>query len=697
MYESFYGLSANPFRLVPDARFFYPSSGHRRGLAYLRYGIEQGQGFVVVSGQPGTGKSTLVQTLFTELSSRSLVVAHLTSTNLGPDDILQAVGHAFDVYGDGKSKASLLIAIENFLKLKTQEGKRVVLIVDEAHSLPQDTLEELRMLTNFQVGDRALLQVMLLGQKQLVETLAKPDMEQLSQRVIASCHLKPLKSEETRAYIAHRLRCVGWSGDPGISSEALAIIYAASHGVPRMINVFCDRLFLAAAVEEKHAIDLACARSVLKELTAEATGMFRSVDLSMDELLELPPLPGDDFELMAMPQGGGDTAGDQPPVDLESAEASAQETAQDDVANVSVSSLADNKAHEILPEIKLNEPDKYEPAFADEVSPADTQQVSSEQALPDDADINSETTTEIEMPVEAEAAVRTSVKTDELLQRYPELQNGQARSSKKILGMVFSSIGVLVLAGIYFAGDIKKIVQSSGYFDSEQLEQQASINTEAEKPPVMDSEHHQADQSAADAGMQAVIQSDKAISTETEKPEPEMESVLLDEQAPLVEQPAAAPVAVESVPLTAVINPDAPQPIMEPEPDIEKVAMAKTSDVELKLFLGNLLYYYKAGDLGSFVDLFAEDATADKATGLDRIRSDYQALFSATDKRVLKVRGMQWQHDVDKISGRGEFVVTVWPKNKKEPFSHSGFLNLEIVKHNEMLLIKKMSHVIAED
>lgn len=143
MYESFYGLTANPFRLVPDARFFYASAGHKRGLAYMRYGLHQGQGFVVVTGKPGMGKSTLVQTLFTELSDQSLVVAGLTSTNLQADDILQAVGHSFDVYGDGNSKASLLISIENFLKARARQGKRVVLIVDEAHNLPRQSLEEL--------------------------------------------------------------------------------------------------------------------------------------------------------------------------------------------------------------------------------------------------------------------------------------------------------------------------------------------------------------------------------------------------------------------------------------------------------------------------------------------------------------------------------------------------------------------------
>jgi len=205
MYESFYHLSANPFRLVPDARLFYASSVHKRGLAYLRYGLHQGQGFVVVTGKPGTGKSTLVQTLFSDMSGEAMVMADLTSTNLGADDVLQAVGHSFDVYGDGKSKASLLIEIEKFLKIRARMGKRVVLIVDEAQNLPLKSLEELRMLSNFQLGDQSLLQILLLGQPQLRDVLARPELEQLSQRVIASCHLQPLDAEDMRGYVAHRL------------------------------------------------------------------------------------------------------------------------------------------------------------------------------------------------------------------------------------------------------------------------------------------------------------------------------------------------------------------------------------------------------------------------------------------------------------------------------------------------------------
>ncbi len=295
MYESFYGLTANPFRLVPDARFFYPSSGHKRGLAYLRYGLEQGQGFVVITGKPGTGKSTLIQILFSELSDQSLVVASLNNTSLDEMDALHAVRLSFGIRGECDNKASLLISIENFLKMQASQGKRAVLIVDEAHNLPQKSMEELRMLSNFQMDDRSLIQILLLGQYPLAEMLARPDMEQLKQRVIATCNLQPMSADETRAYIGHRLRCAGWKGDPAISGAALALIHAASEGVPRMINIFCDRLLLSASISEKHEIGLALAETILEELKQESASAFRSAKTGRESLIALGPLPADDF------------------------------------------------------------------------------------------------------------------------------------------------------------------------------------------------------------------------------------------------------------------------------------------------------------------------------------------------------------------------------------------------------------------
>ena len=300
MYESFYGLTDNPFRLVPDARFYFDSDGHKRGMAYLRYGLLQGQGFVVITGKPGTGKSTLVEALFAEMPQHSLIAATLVSTNLEADEILQAVVHCFDISSKNSgSKAALLNAIEDFLRSQADKGKRVILVVDEAQNLPPKSLEELRMLSNFLQQNKPLMQIILLGQHQLNEMLARPDMEQLCQRVIASCHLGPLSAEQTRDYIAHRLKCAGWHGRPALSSEVLGLIFAISSGIPRLINIFCDRLFLSASLESKNEIDLQLAYMVHEELKGESTGSFCGLSVDeRDQFVELDSLPGADFAVV---------------------------------------------------------------------------------------------------------------------------------------------------------------------------------------------------------------------------------------------------------------------------------------------------------------------------------------------------------------------------------------------------------------
>lgn len=274
MYLSFYKLTASPFRLAPDYRFFYASPGHKKGLAYLKYGVEQGQGVVVVTGLPGTGKSTLVQTLFAEVSGRPLVLANLSSVSLEAEDVLISLAYHFDVYEEGLSRTALLLALEEFLKQQVSAGKQVLVTVDEAQSLSTRALEELCILSNLHQGDRPLLQVMLLGQLQLKETIAAPEFEQLRQRIIASCHLAPLDLQETRAYVAHRLHCAGWQGDPEFSAEALAYIFAVSGGVPRLINLFCDRLLLTACLDERYSIDQDVVETLIGELKHESTGLF---------------------------------------------------------------------------------------------------------------------------------------------------------------------------------------------------------------------------------------------------------------------------------------------------------------------------------------------------------------------------------------------------------------------------------------
>jgi general secretion pathway protein A len=269
MYEEFYKFTSKPFRLTPDPRFLYKSDGHSRALAYLRYGLHCGEGFVVVTGEVGTGKTTLLRTLMESLKSEPIAAAQITTTQIDSVDLLRLIASAFKLRSENSPKAQLLRDIEAFLLARAREKKRVLLIIDEAQNLPMESLEELRMLSNIQSGDTAILQSFLLGQGEFRETLRSSSLEQFRQRVLATYHLGPMNLEETSAYIKHRLGLVGWKGDPEITDDAFGKIYEYTGGIPRKINTFCDRLFLYGSLEELHKFDEPIVSLVIKSRQEE--------------------------------------------------------------------------------------------------------------------------------------------------------------------------------------------------------------------------------------------------------------------------------------------------------------------------------------------------------------------------------------------------------------------------------------------
>ncbi len=271
MYESFYKLHSKPFQLSPDARFFYNSRGHKRAMSYLRYGITQGEGFIVIMGDIGTGKTTLVQNMFDHLAEDNLVAAKIVTTQLEADEMLRMVAAAFNLSHEGLDKVSILKVLEAFFVKQARAGKRVLLVVDEVQNIPLKALEELRMLSNFQICGVALLQIFLLGQREFVKTLQADGLEQLRQRVIASYYLKALDRDEIQGYIEHRLLASGWDSDPVIAESAYDEIYAYTSGTPRKINTLCDRIMLFGYLEEIHEIDAVVVKAVTSELQGEVT------------------------------------------------------------------------------------------------------------------------------------------------------------------------------------------------------------------------------------------------------------------------------------------------------------------------------------------------------------------------------------------------------------------------------------------
>lgn len=269
MYESFYGLASKPFQLNPDPSFYFASRQHRRAMAYLEYGLNQNEGFIVVTGEIGAGKTTIVRGLLNELDAEKVVAAQLVSTQLDAEDTLRMVAAAFGVGAKNDGKSEMLLALEAFLVDVTSQGKRCLLIVDEAQNLTARAVEELRMLSNFQFGTQALLQTFLVGQPEFRKIMQSPQMKQLRQRVIAACHIGPMDQDETQAYIEHRLKCAGSQGSPRFDAGAFEALYEASGGIPRRINAHCDRLLLSGFLNGKSEFTRADVEEVAKELREE--------------------------------------------------------------------------------------------------------------------------------------------------------------------------------------------------------------------------------------------------------------------------------------------------------------------------------------------------------------------------------------------------------------------------------------------
>ncbi|MCB2066264.1 MAG: XrtA-associated ATPase [Erythrobacter sp.] len=270
MFDNFYGLTGKPFQLTPDPEFYFRSITHRKALSYLGYGLAQGEGFIVITGEVGAGKSTLVAHMMQSLDPAQVTVAQVVTSKLDDEEVIHVVAASFGIDIEGHDKATALTEIESFLHEEARAGRRCLLVVDESQNLSVEALEELRMLSNFQLGNHPLLQTLLLGQPEFRVTIQSDDrLEQLRQRVIAAHHLEPMQKGEIEPYILHRLKKVGWDGNPSFDMRVFAELYEASGGIPRRVNQIANRLLLLGAVEERNRIDAAMLQNVLAEMEAE--------------------------------------------------------------------------------------------------------------------------------------------------------------------------------------------------------------------------------------------------------------------------------------------------------------------------------------------------------------------------------------------------------------------------------------------
>lgn len=291
-----YGLTDMPFRLTPDDRFFFASSEHSRALSHLLFGLAQGEGFIVMTGEVGAGKTTLVERLSVRLGPASYWLATIVVPQTRHQDLIKLVAAGFGLPCNGDS-TEVTVRLSERLRAERSRGRRALLIVDEAQCMPLPALEELRLLSNLAERGRALMQIVLLGQPEFRATMASPDLSQLRQRVLASYHIGPLAKDEVQAYIEHRLHAAGWRGQAFFEPDAYPAIYRHTGGIPRRINRLCGRVVLEGALEQAATISAAMVNATARELDLDLNGGIVNADHNN------PSDTPSNFDLMDAPDG----------------------------------------------------------------------------------------------------------------------------------------------------------------------------------------------------------------------------------------------------------------------------------------------------------------------------------------------------------------------------------------------------------
>lgn len=272
MYNAFFGISENPFSLSPDPTFLYRSPQHEEALANLVYGVQSRKGFIVLTGEVGTGKTTMLECLREYLESEYIEYASLFNSRINPQQFFEMIAYDLDLRCDRTSKTEVLFALNSLLIQQANEGRTSVLIVDEAHNLDWDVLEEIRLLGNLENRRGKLLQIILAGQPELDRKLDAPNLRQLKQRIVLRYNLKPFSEAESVEYIETRMSRAGMANQTVFSPEILAEIHRRSQGIPRLINGICDNCMLTAFAAEQHQVTMEILEEVSNDMRLEWAG-----------------------------------------------------------------------------------------------------------------------------------------------------------------------------------------------------------------------------------------------------------------------------------------------------------------------------------------------------------------------------------------------------------------------------------------
>jgi len=724
VYETFYKLTAKPFRLSPDPQFFYPSAGHKRALSYLLYGLNQAEGFVVITGSPGTGKTTLAHKLLSQIDPQSVVVAHLASTQIEAEDLLRLVAASFKLRSEHVSKAGLLKDIESFLLARARERKRCLLVVDEAQNLPPRSIEELRMLSNFQVGNKALMQVFLLGQEQFRVMLDSTHFEQLRQRVIADFHLHPLDAEETRRYIEARLQHVGWQNDPQFDAGAHALIFEYTGGLPRRINMFCDRLLLFGFLEGLHTLTHATVSSVIAELHNEI--------LPRDSNVVFTPAERP-VERITTPEARVTAAANsRTPASLDNSPLTSAEprTARPE----SIATIAPKSATPSAPVL-------LRPAKPAERVATDTEVASS-------APKRSAANLSRNIPDSAIADflltdARGLNSLDDPPQMLSNITPSLAGTESRWLLMVISACIVLAALMFWLYPSIQGALQrmqptetqshappaNDSAEPSEALAQQITDPSEeilTEKrilaiPPPTSAESVSVgevtgspNQSNEPATTPAWWDHKAAATTTTgNNTAPRASESPVKVGAPQQKDTAKAKPGSNSVPRLVAMTPTAPAaktattatlpgatntaatttPKVDPRNQLDaSTSAAAISTRELTLLVMKFARYYEEGNLPQFLSLFDEQVRTEDSNSIDAIRSDYTELFKKTAARQIVLGDIHWENAGRVAQGSGPFEVRIRATEGEPARSLKGDITFHIEKKENGVAIIALYH-----
>jgi len=270
MYNEFYRFTRKPFNITPNPDFLFLSDNHKEVFAHLLYGIQNHSGFIEVTGEVGTGKTTVLRTLLNQLDTEDYRLAFVFNPALSALELLQTINREYGVHSSSSSRSELQAALNEFLLVENRAGRTVVLVIDEAQNLQAEVLEEIRLLSNLETETDKLVQIVLVGQPELAATLSRPDLRQLSQRITVRYHLKPMSAADTTEYINHRLRVAGHAGHELFEPRAVREIWRFSRGYPRLINVVCDRALLVGFAGESRRITAGMIRQAIAELGRES-------------------------------------------------------------------------------------------------------------------------------------------------------------------------------------------------------------------------------------------------------------------------------------------------------------------------------------------------------------------------------------------------------------------------------------------